>query len=152
MINLDEVLSNSLHRKQFIEEGSRKDWDSYFELANKDTINPWCRALIYSVNSNNMTSILFSCRPSLYLQQTNKWLLGNRIYPYSYNLLVKPEKCSSFNFEEIKRVIYDSIKDQYKIIFAVDSKTETWNALDVGVLKYENNEEKGEKTNYELSK
>jgi len=139
LINLDEALADSTHRKNHLE-GRLKDWNQYFEQAQRDHINPWCRALLYSVNSNNMTVFLYTCRPEVYRDSTVKWLQSNKIYPFSYKLCMKPKECSSFQQEDVKKAVYGTLKEEFKIMFAVDSETKSWTDLGLVSLKVEENE------------
>jgi len=145
IINLDEALANSNHRKKLLE-GRLKDWSQYFENAQRDTINPWCRALLYSVNSNNMAVLLFTCRPETYKDSTIKWLQNNKIHPFSYKLCMKPKECLSFQLGDVKKDVYNSLKEDFKVMFAVDSETKSWTDLGLVSLKVEEIEKPAGKT------
>ena len=82
VFDIDGTLANGLHRTHFIclENGrTEKDWDSYFKLLDKDTVNEAiaeiCRTLYYA----GVDIVYCTGRPARYIEATKEWLSKNNL-------------------------------------------------------------------------
>lgn len=107
------------------------DWSSVFN----DRINESVRELLYVFLDSDYKILIFSGRDSCCRHETEEWLTLHDI-PYT-DLLMRPEGDNRKDVE-IKRELYDSVKDMYRIEYAVDDRPQVcrmWHSLGLCLLK-----------------
>lgn len=118
IVDLDGTLCNIDHRLHHFT-AKKKNWKAFFEGIPNDTINPWCRTLIYAMDK--VVEIIFvSGRPDEYRGPTKNWLAE---YGFGdYPLFMRPS--GDFRRDsEIKEEIYRKhIEPNYDVSFVVDDR------------------------------
>ena len=87
IIDLDGTLADCNHRLHFIEQ-PKKDWKSFFNHCNEDSVIEPVRELINMLKTKYMIIIL-TARPDISKEATVKWLDDNNI-AVSYTHLTLP--------------------------------------------------------------
>ncbi len=78
VVDIDGTLSDLNHRLHFVRDG-KKDWDKFFQEAQNDSINEWCRTLCNSLMASGLTVLLVSGRPKRIEALTRDWLRQNGV-------------------------------------------------------------------------
>ncbi len=118
IVDIDGTLADITHREKYVRKNP-KDWKSFFNAMDKDTIAPWCKALIHAMEKDYQI-ILCSGRPGNYREPTEKWLNENGIENY----LLFMRKAGDFRSDTVaKKEIYENyIKPHYDVLFVVDDR------------------------------
>lgn len=73
LCDIDGTLADITHRKHFVE-GDKKDWKSFFEAMDKDTVRYEIAGQLIDFYNKGYTCILVSGRPEDYREVTEWWL------------------------------------------------------------------------------
>lgn len=136
IVDLDGTLCNVEHRQRHLE-GKRKDWKAFANEYKSDTINEWCRTIIYAMGANaSCAIILLTGRNECYRRGTEEWLQRNGV-PYSF-LLMRQNK--DFRADSIiKKEIYEKhIEPNHDVIFCIDDRQQVvdmWRSLGLTCLQ-----------------
>lgn len=118
LVDLDGTLCNIDHRLHFVKNG-KKDWKSFFENMNKDTVNDWCRDVMIGMATWDKI-VLCSGRPDNWRQITSNWLEENQI---EHNELFMRPRNDSREDSLVKEILLDfEILTRYKPSFAIDDR------------------------------
>ena len=135
IIDLDGTLCNNQHRKHFAE---KKDWESFAKEIPKDTINSWCREIIFTFQNAGYESIFVTGREGTrqVQQDTFEWLRRHNIDPLPIHFRNVGDHRHDYI---IKQEIYDNeIKPFFDILFAVDDRQQVvdmWRAHGIPCLQ-----------------
>lgn len=126
IVDIDGTLANCDHRRHHLEK-TPKDWDSFFGETGGDTVNEWCKEIIYrfkrvSPQVECFEILMVSARSEALRDVTIDWLVVNKI-PFDEVFLVREEG----NFEQddaLKERFYlENIRPFYNVLFALDDRT-----------------------------
>lgn len=79
VVDLDGTLCNITHRLHWVNtDVNKKDWKRFFSSLNEDSVNEWCRDIIYKFSDTHKI-IYCSGRPDDYRKQTEMWLKENSL-------------------------------------------------------------------------
>ena len=74
VVDLDGTLANTDHRAHHVAKIGFRNFEAFYNEMDKDTVNPWCLALVKSLIKNQIIVVLLSARPKRYDVQTIQWL------------------------------------------------------------------------------
>ncbi len=137
IIDIDGTLSNCEHRRYFLD-GDKPDWRSFSESCVMDSINEWCRQLIFAMDPN--FCILFvSGREDEYRNVTVDFI-SNQLGWCGEEERLYMRKNGDYRPDTIiKEEIYNEhIKDKYDVLFCVDDRPSVcrmWRSLGLTVLQ-----------------
>lgn len=120
IVDLDGTLCNIDHRLHHMKNGN-KNWKAFFEGIKDDSVNEWCKDIIYAYKeAYDFPIVLASGRPDNYRKVTQEWLEKN-VIPYN-DLFMRPRSDSRQDFIT-KEVILDfEILCKYNPIFFIDDR------------------------------
>lgn len=123
--DLDNTLTNANHRTHLLTQGGR-DWDTFFALAVKDTVNQWCVELMQLLQSQGYEIIFVTGRPSFCQQDTEQWIASNTPFTAirGVNLFMRPNNDRRADFVVKEEILQNLILPNYEIFLAVDDKEE----------------------------
>jgi len=117
VVDIDWTLANWEHRQHFVSGEWKKDWKSYFDLMDKDTVIDAVKSVVNTLSLLDTTIIIVSWRPDTYWHITEKRLNDNWIL-YDYLLMRKWR--DNRKDTEVKKDIYDKcIKKEHDKVVAV---------------------------------
>lgn len=135
IVDLDGTLCDVEHRLHFIK-SEKKDWDSFHQNCEHDTVELWCQNLIAAMKAQGHTIILMTGRDDPYREITENWLVKNKI---SYDLLLMRKEKDFRPDQEVKSELYDEhVKKDFEIEFIVedrDSVVSMWRQRGFRVLQ-----------------
>jgi len=117
IVDIDGTLANVDHRV-----GLLPDWDSFFAAQKDDTVNEWCRNLLWRYHPD-YTIFYITGRPEKYREVTKKWLMEKECPTLgAVDLYMRPDTKHD-NDDEVKKKIYeDHIKNKYDVEFVIDDR------------------------------
>lgn len=138
IVDLDVTLCNVDHRRHFVENGSPRDWKSFFAGISQDTPNEWCRQLVFA-RARRHCIIFVSGRDDSHHAVTVDWIekhLGMREGEH-YTLHMR--KSGDHRKDSIvKQEIYETlIRPTRNVLFCVDDRASVvkmWRSLGLAVL------------------
>lgn len=117
--DLDGTLCNIDHRLHFVRGEGRKDWKSFFEHLDKDSVHKWCASILLHFSCTK-SIVLASGRPDSYLPQTKAWLNHHQI---EYNALFMRHRRDSRQDYIAKEIILDfEVLTRYRPLFFIDDR------------------------------
>lgn len=117
IVDIDWTLANWEHRQHFVNWEWKKDWKSYFELMDNDTIINQVKHVINTLKAQWACIIVVSWRPDTYWHTTENRLNKNDVY-FDYLLMRKWR--DNRKDTEVKKDIYDKcIKKEHDKVVAV---------------------------------
>jgi hypothetical protein len=143
IVDLDGTLANCEHRRHFVDgTDGKKDWKSFYEAIEKDTVNEWCKKLIerfwfilrWDDSETSYEILLVSGRPDKYMDLTMDWLDSTEVGQWcvnprdsTYNIFMR--KDGDFRDDTIiKEEIYrEYIEPFYDVLFAIDDRKKVVN-------------------------
>jgi hypothetical protein len=139
IIDIDGTLANCDHRRHFVDgTHDKKDWRSFYEAMEHDTLNRWCHELIYNFTQNEgerYDCIFVSGRPEEYREITLKWFLRNNV---DWGALFMRKTGDYRDDTIIKEEIYrEHIEPDYNIFFVIDDRAKVvkmWRRLGLVAL------------------
>lgn len=135
IVDLDGTLSNTRHRKHFVEQ-EEKDWKSFYAGITEDLPHEWCLELIKGMKSQGIQILFVSGRPSDYRKATEMWLT---FHAPEYEGLFMRAKGDMRLDSIIKAEIYkNEIEPNYEILFCVDDRqqvVDAWRELGLTCLQ-----------------
>jgi predicted kinase len=116
--DLDGTICNIDHRLHYVQNGNKR-WDKFFEEIPEDSVNEWCRDILYGV-SNLYSIVLCSGRHDTYREVTKQWLQKNKI---THDDLFMRHNKDSRRDDIIKEIILDfEILTRYEPVFFIDDR------------------------------
>ena len=137
IIDLDGTLADCNHRLHFIEQ-PKKDWKSFFNHCNEDSVIEPVRELINMLKTKYMIIIL-TARPDISKEATVKWLDDNNI---EYDALFMRGKNDYRKSPVVKRDLIEEMKcHDYIPVYAIEDRDDCidmFNSLGIFTLKVYN--------------
>ena len=137
IVDLDGTLADCNHRLHFIEQ-PKKDWKSFFNHCNEDSVIEPVRELINMLKTKYMIIIL-TARPDISKEATVKWLDDNNI---EYDALFMRGKNDYRNSPVVKSDLIEEMKcHDYIPIYAIEDRDDCidmFNSLGIFTLKVYN--------------
>ncbi len=131
--DLDGTLINCEHRRHFVENGN-KDWKSFLHPENiaKDTINIWCKELIFGMHHSNYKILYVTGRNENTRECTENTLFNNDLILCADLMFMR--KDGDYRQDSIvkQEIYYEQIEPYYNVIFCVDDRrcvTKMWRSL-----------------------
>lgn len=119
IFDIDGTLANLSHRLHHIRE-KQKDWASFFNEVDKDTLIEPIRSLLYTFEDDDYKILLVSGRPEKTRAATEKWMADNAID--FEELYMRPDNDCRPD-DKVKSQILDGIiKDGYDVKFVIDDR------------------------------
>lgn len=118
IVDLDGTIANLDHRLHHIK-GEHKDFRAFHDAAVDDTLNVWCRQLMYAMKERQFRIEIVSGRPRSYFRQTAIWLYQNDV-PYSRLNLVRQD--GDYTPDQVLKRDWLEIYGSERILFAVDDR------------------------------
>ena len=145
IFDIDGTLANCDHRKHFIT-GEKKDWENFFNVMDKDTLNKGISFLfkcahIYSVTNyvyDNLARFIITGRPVKYKTLTIKWLEKNGIYVEFDKIFFRPENDMRDDDILKKEIYHKEIEPYYDVQFVVEDRdrvVKMWRKLGLTCLQ-----------------
>ena len=136
IIDLEGALANIDHRLHHIN-GEKKDWESFFEGMNHDSLNGWCARLCAGFQMTGHTVIFITGRPIKWFEATVSWLDANGIDLRMSVLYMRKDE--DFRPDvEIKREIYETmILPTYEVHLVIEDRkpvVEMWRSIGLPCL------------------
>ena len=136
-IDLDGTLADCNHRLHFIEQ-PKKDWKSFFNHCNEDSVIEPVRELINMLKTKYMIIIL-TARPDISKEATVKWLDDNNI---EYDALFMRGKNDYRKSPVVKSDLIEEMKcHDYIPVYAIEDRDDCidmFNSLGIFTLKVYN--------------
>jgi hypothetical protein len=137
IVDLDGTLADCNHRLHFIEQ-PKKDWKSFFNHGNEDSVIEPVRELINMLKTKYMIIIL-TARPDISKEATVKWLDDNNI---EYDALFMRGKNDYRKSPVVKSDLIEEMKcHDYIPIYAIEDRDDCidmFNSLGIFTLKVYN--------------
>lgn len=137
IVDLDGTLADCNHRLHFIEQ-PKKDWKSFFNHCNQDSVIEPVRELINMLKTKYMIIIL-TARPDISKEATVKWLDDNNI---EYDALFMRGKNDYRKSPVVKSDLIEEMKcHDYIPIYAIEDRDDCidmFNSLGIFTLKVYN--------------
>lgn len=139
--DLDGTYFDTTHRQIFMQ-GKKKDWKNFNANISGDSVNEWCRELVFAMFFRNYHIIFCSGREDIYKDVTMEGLIDKM--GLENMQMVRPSlfmrKAGDHRKDSIvKKEIYETyIKDKYDVLFCIDDRTqvvEAWRALGLTCLQ-----------------
>ena len=134
VVDLDGTLADCNHRLHFIEQ-PKKDWKSFFNHCNEDSVIEPVRELINMLKTKYMIIIL-TARPDISKEATVKWLDDNNI---EYDALFMRGKNDYRKSPVVKSDLIEEMKcHDYIPIYAIEDRDDCidmFNSLGIFTLK-----------------
>ncbi len=136
IIDLDGTLCNIEHRRHLLES---KDWSAFFAEMDKDTVNQWCKELIWSCLESRWSLIFVSGRSEDYREVTERWIEDHAV-PSSmhWTLFMRPSGDYRKDAEVKKEIYIRDIEPRFDVIFCVDDRQQVvdqWRELGLVCLQ-----------------
>lgn len=121
IVDIDWTLANWEHRQHFVNWEWKKDWKSYFDLMEKDTVIGAVKHVVNSLKQPHSTIIVVSWRPDTYWHITEKWLKDNWI---DFDYLLMRKWRDNRKDTEVKKDIYEKClkKEKDNIVAVFDDR------------------------------
>ena len=137
IVDIDGTLANNMHRVHYLK-GEKKDWKSYNEAMDKDTVNKWCNSIIGAMLTLNYEIILVTGRECCFSGVTRGWLSKFRKENEIYFIYFRP--AGDYRPDhEVKKEIYEKyLKSAYDIEFVIDDRQQVvdmWRSLGLVCLQ-----------------
>ena len=119
IVDIDGTLANCSHRVHHVEK-SPKDWESFNNEMDRDTLNEWCKKIVDSMNAQGVDTILLTGRGEETRKMTELWLSRNNI-KYIWLLMrgVGDDRSDAI----IKKELYEQhISPNFKTLFVVEDR------------------------------
>lgn len=125
IVDLDGTLANIDHRLHFVK-GDKKDFDKFYEAIPNDSVNKWCRKIIYRFdNDYKIIYVTGRMDSGSVMVPTVDWLTRNGVY---YGNLFMRKNGDHRPDSTIKKEIYEKyIKDKYDVLFCIDDRARVVN-------------------------
>lgn len=122
IVDLDGTLCNIDHRLHYIKrpEGVKKDWKGFFNDIDKDSVNEWCRTLIYTFREQGYQVVYASGRPSDHYNVTSKWLEDH--YLWTGHLYMRERNDFRQDFLAKETILDFELEPRFKIEFIIDDR------------------------------
>ncbi|MCX9024649.1 MAG: AAA family ATPase [Candidatus Methanoperedens sp.] len=120
--DLDGTLCDIRHRLHHVRrtDGKKKDWKSFFEDLDKDTIHTWCVTVLRGAVQDGAKVVFCSGRPDNHKKQTKKWLED---HDFIYEPLYMRPRGDSREDSVIKEIILDfELLTRYTPYFFIDDR------------------------------
>lgn len=132
--DIDGTLSNSDHRKHYVE-GENKNFKKFYLESFQDKVNLWCLEIIKKL-ANDYTIFYVTGRPAEYRDLTKKWLKSQGCPDGELYM----REIADFRQDvEVKKEIYEkNIKNEYNILFTIDDRQQVvdmWRSLGLVCLQ-----------------
>lgn len=115
VFDLDGTLALDEHRSHHLKK-EPKDWDTYFSLCTKDSVNIPVRALLFLISNNtNEQIVIWSGRSDAVKEQTIQWLTDNGIWPAIAELRMRPAGERLDDTEMKKQWLHEAQKEGHTI-------------------------------------
>lgn len=127
-VDLDGTLCNIDHRLHFVQGEGKKDWKNFLYNIPGDSVNEYCRALIYGMHANGNQIVYCSGRGSEYRGQTKDWLVDNELWERCYDFdgkahLYMRERGDHRPDTTIKEILLDfEILTRFTPVFFIDDR------------------------------
>jgi hypothetical protein len=120
--DIDGTLANNDHRKHYLENAGKKDWDGFFSEQHLDPVNKEVAWLFNEIQAN-YAGIIVTGRGEEFREITVKWLRNNRI---SYVELYMRRAGDRRDDTIVKKEILDRLReDGYVPKLALDDRNRT---------------------------
>ena len=138
LVDIDGTLANITHRLHYVKE-KRKNWKKFFEEMKDDSVNEWCRNLVYHYFNAGYVIIFMSGRPEDYRSVTHKFIDEKaQLYHTGYQLFMRPSKDSRKDSLVKEELYLTHIKDKYTIELVIDDRQQVvdkWRELGLVTLQ-----------------
>ena len=140
IIDLDGTLSDSSHRKHYVErpKGEKKDFDSFYKKCGGDPVHKWCLEILNRFKRDH-DIWLVSGRPEAYRGITLTWLGEHGVFKGDYiDLLMRKDGNYEQDYLLKKRIYEKQIAPHSDIIFCVDDRKQVvdmWRSLGLVCLQ-----------------
>ncbi len=137
IFDIDGTITDTAHRMHLIT-GKKKDWPTFFRLAQNDPVNTWCANIIQGLRATtNHRIILVSGRSENDRDMTRKWLAQHAIKVDA--IYLRPEHRKFDNSATVKNELYNLyIKENYYVLMVIDDRTQDvkmWRSLGLTCLQ-----------------
>ena len=118
IVDLDGTLCNHSHRTHIIDkpEITQKDWQDFFAIIDKDTLNVWCAEIIRRFKPDHQIALLTG-RPDRLRYKTEKWLKDNNI-PWDWLMMRDDDDKRGQTI--VKGEMLSQLKNEGEVLFAID--------------------------------
>lgn len=119
VVDLDGTLADLSHRLPLIK-GDKKQWDEFYSLVGRDSVNIWCSTLMRAMRREGFNVVVVSARPMTVFDATHDWLNRGGVQYGNLYLLRKDEKDHTPDVELKRNWLKAYGKEN--ILFAVDDR------------------------------
>ncbi len=122
--DMDGTLADCSHRRGYVrnldnDPNFKKDWNKFFSLIGKDTVNPIVLNKIKKAKENGLDIIIVSARPDYLRKETEAWLTVNQV---PNDRIIMRDSSDSRADEITKKEMLDTLLDKSKIVEWVDDR------------------------------
>lgn len=117
--DLDGTLCNIDHRLHHVRGDGKKDWRSFFQGLEWDTINPWCEEILEAMG-NKHRLVFASGRPDNYHQETANWLSRHEFSPLYLYMRNRHDQRQDYIVKEI--ILDFEILTRFTPLFFIDDR------------------------------
>jgi hypothetical protein len=133
IVDIDGTLSDSSHRKHFLE-GDKKDWNSFYACMADDSPNIEVRSLVWTyIDRRDYHIIFLTGRPEKYKKITEDWLLKCIVDGYGHEtLMMRPDGDFTPDHELKLKIYEEQIKPHYNVRLVLEDRTRNvvmWRSL-----------------------
>jgi phosphoglycolate phosphatase-like HAD superfamily hydrolase len=120
--DLDGTLSDDRARAHFVEveQGTKRDWDSYFDAIDEDPPIAASMELLQALRSFGIRIVYLTGRPEFTRPKTERWLKANGLDEYDL-LLMRPQDerrhAGRFKVDQIRK-----LREEYELICAFEDR------------------------------
>tara|TARA_R110000868_G_scaffold132381_15_gene343379 strand:- start:1951 stop:2394 length:444 start_codon:yes stop_codon:yes gene_type:complete len=119
IVDIDGTLADVEHRVHHVQ-AQTKDWKSFNQAMDKDSLNHWCAKLIEAMKLQGYEVLFVTGRDENYRDKTQTWLSQHHI---NYDKLFMRAAVDFRPDDEVKKEIYlKEIKDHWQVVFVVDDR------------------------------
>lgn len=119
IVDFDGTLSNTKHREHFVLAKPKK-WRDFFEAADKDPLQDWCREVITKFKADGFSIILVTGRPEWMRELSLTWL---EKFQVPFDKLLMRQNEDHRDDPIIKWEIYEQfILLEYSVLFVLEDR------------------------------
>ncbi|HET7273943.1 MAG TPA: HAD family acid phosphatase [Longimicrobiaceae bacterium] len=120
--DLDGTLSDDRARAHFVEveEGRKRDWDSYFDAIDEDAPIAASMELLHALRGHGVRIIYLTGRPEYTRPKTERWLKANGLDDCD-DLLMRPAG-DRRHAGEFKVEVIQALRERYELVCAFEDR------------------------------